>query len=234
MPAIISEQFRVLNAETFIKSLVSVGGTSNNYYTFIGQPNSLNEQANGSSNWGEGLPPLDGFDEENKIKETIIALKKITGDDIRRMVRKVQWTSGTTYEMYRHDYNVYNKSPVTNQANLYGANYYVINEDFRVYLCLQNGTDPENPTGRPSFDQPTFIDLEARPAGTSGDGYIWKYLFTIKPSEVVKFDSIEFIPVPENWGTIGDTISTKGNSIDGKIEVITIKDRGIGYQPISK
>jgi hypothetical protein len=114
--------------------------------------NSLNEQANGSPNWGEGLPPLDGFQEENQIKETVIAMKKITSDDIRRMVRKVQWTSGTTYEMYRHDYNVYNKTPVTNQANLYGANFYVINEDFRVYICLQNGTDPENPTGRPSFD----------------------------------------------------------------------------------
>ena len=133
MPAIISEQFRVLNAETFVRSLDS----SNNYYTFIGQPNSLNLQANGSPNWGEGLPPLDGFDEENQIKETIIALKKVTSDDIRRMIRKVQWTSGTTYEMYRHDYNIYNKTPVTTQANLYSANYYVMNEDFRVYICLQ-------------------------------------------------------------------------------------------------
>ena len=234
MPAIISEQFRVLNAETFVKSLDLSSNSFNNYYTFIGQPNSLNPQANGSSNWGDGLPPLDGFDEENQIKETIIAMKKVTSDDIRRMIRKVQWSSGTTYEMYRHDYNIYNKTPVTTQANLYSANYYVMNEDFRVYICLQNGTDPENPNGRPSFDQPSFIDLEPRPAGTSGDGYIWKYLFTIKPSEVVKFDSIEYIPVPENWGLVGETIATKGNAIDGKIEIITIKDRGIGYQPISK
>jgi hypothetical protein len=234
MPAIITDQFRVMNAETFIKSLVSVGNTANNYYTFIGQPNSLNPQANGSSIWGDGLPPLDGFEEENRIKETIIALKKVTGDDIRRMIRKVQWTSGTTYEMYRHDYTIYNKTPVTKQSSLYNANYYVINEDFRVYLCLQNGSDPENPNGRPSFDQPQFIDLEPRPAGTSGDGYIWKYMYTIKPSEVVKFDSIEFIPVPENWGLTGETISTKNNAIDGKIEVVTIKNRGTGYQPISK
>ena len=234
MPAIITDQFRVMNAETFIKSLVSVGNTANNYYTFIGQPNSLNPQANGSSIWGDGLPPLDGFEEENRIKETIIALKKVTGDDIRRMIRKVQWTSGTTYEMYRHDYTIYNKTPVTKQASLYNSNFYVINEDFRVYLCLQNGSDPENPNGRPSFDQPQFIDLEPRPAGTSGDGYIWKYMYTIKPSEVVKFDSIEFIPVPENWGLSGETISTKNNAIDGKIEVVTIKSRGTGYQPISK
>jgi hypothetical protein len=234
MPAIITDQFRVMNAETFVKSLVSVGNTANNYYTFIGQPNSLNSQSGGSSIWGDGLPPLDGFEEENRIKETIIAMKRVTGEDIRRMIRKVQWVSGTTYEMYRHDYSIYNTTPVTNQSSLYNANFYVINEDFRVYICLQNGSDPENPDGRPSFDQPTFIDLEPRPAGTSGDGYIWKYLFTIKPSEVVKFDSIEFIPVPENWGSVGETISTKNNAIDGKVEIVTIKNRGIGYQPISR
>ncbi len=234
MPAIISEQFRVLNAESFVKNFTGAASTSNKYYTFIGQPNSLNEQANGSPNWGDGLPPLDGFNQENEIKETIIALKKVTENDVRRMIRKVVWTSGTTYEMYRNDYTIYNKTPNTNQPSLYEANFYVINEDLRVYICLQNGTDSENPKGRPSFDQPSFIDLEPRPAGTSGDGYIWKYLFTIKPSEIIKFDSIEFIPVPENWGESGESLSIKNNAIDGKVEVVTIKNRGIGYQPISK
>jgi hypothetical protein len=234
MPAIISEQFRIMNADTFVKSLVSVGSTANNYYTFIGQPNSTNERANGSPNWGSGIPPLDGFDEENQIKETIISMKKVTSNDVKRMIRKVEWSAGTTYEMYRHDYSIYNKTPITNQASLYNANYYVINEDLRVYICLQNGTDPENPKGRPSFDGPSFIDLEPRVAGTSGDGYIWKYLFTIKPSEIVKFDSIEYIPVPDNWGSTGESISTKNNAIDGKIEIITISDRGSGYQPISR
>jgi hypothetical protein len=234
MPAIISEQFRVLNAETFVKSFVGAASTLNKYYTFIGQPNSLNTQANGSPNWGDGLTPLDGFNQENQIKETIISLKKITENDVRRMIRKVTWTSGTTYEMYRNDYTIYNRTPTTTQPSLYEANFYVINEDLRVYMCLQNGTDPENPSGRPSYDQPTFVDLEPRPAGTSGDGYIWKYLYTIKPSEIIKFDSIEFIPVPENWGEVGESINIKNNAIDGKIEIVTVRDRGIGYQPISK
>ena len=47
MPAIITEQFRVMNAETFVESLVSVGSTANTYYTFIGQPNCFNAQAGG-------------------------------------------------------------------------------------------------------------------------------------------------------------------------------------------
>jgi hypothetical protein len=230
MAAIISDQFRIMNAETFIKSFVSVGTT---YYTFIGQPNALNSQANGSESWGDGLPPLDGFKEENEIKETIISMKNVTKSDVRRMVRKITWTSGITYEMYRHDYTIYNLSPITNSSSLYDANYYVINDDLRVYICLQNGSDPENLRGKSSVDKPEFVDLEPRPAGSSGDGYIWKYLYTIKPSEIVKFDSIEFIPVPEDWGTIGD-VSIKNNAIDGKIEILTINDRGSGYNPTSK
>ena len=234
MPAIISDQFRIMNAETFIKSFVGVGNTTNTYYTFIGQPNALNSQANGSASWGEGLPPLDGFKEESEIKETIISMKKVTTSDVRRMIRKKTWESGFTYEMYRHDYTIYNLSPITNSPSLYDANYYVINDDLRVYICLHNGADPENPKGRPSIDKPEFVDLEPRPAGTSGDGYIWKHLYTIKPSEIVKFDSIEFIPVPEDWGTVGESISIKNNSIDGKVQILTTTNRGSGYSPISE
>jgi hypothetical protein len=234
MPAIISDQFRIMNAETFIKSFVGVGNTTNTYYTFIGQPNALNSQANGSASWDQGLPPLDGFKEESEIKETIISMKKVTTSDVRRMIRKKTWESGFTYEMYRHDYTIYNLSPITNSPSLYDANYYVINEDLRVYICLHNGADPENPKGRPSIDKPEFVDLEPRPAGTSGDNYIWKYLYTIKPSEIVKFDSIEFIPVPEDWGTVGESISIKNNAIDGKVQILTTTNRGSGYSPISE
>jgi hypothetical protein len=234
MSAIITEQFRIMNAETFVKSLISVGNTSNNYYTFIGQPNHLNPLSYGTPNWGDGPSPLDGFNEENQVKETILTLKKVTIDDIRRVVRKVKWVAGNTYEMYRHDYDIFNRTPITSQASLYGANYYVVNDDLRVYICLQNGSNPDFTRGRPSFDEPTFIDLEPRPAGTSGDGYIWKYLYTIRPGELYKFDTIEFMPVPENWGEFGDTIATKENAIDGKIEIISIKSRGSEYQPISQ
>lgn len=230
MPAIISDQFRVLNAQNFIQSFTSIGNTANNYYAFMGQPNSSNTQAGGSPNWGTGLNPLDSFADEDQIKQTIISLRQIPSTNARRLIRKVQWKVGTTYEMYRNDYSIYNRSPVTNSSSLYNSNYYVINENLQVYICLQNGTTPDNSSGKPSFDQPLFVDLEPRVAGTSGDGYIWKYLYTIKPSEIIKFDSIDFIPVPENWGTTGESISIQNNAIDGAIKIITITNRGAGYQ----
>ena len=110
----------------------------------------------------------------------MIALKKIDADDVKQVIKKITWRSGTTYDMYRHDVKAESPSKPSNAISLYEANYYVMNSDYRVYICLQNGTSPENPSGRASLDEPTFTDLEPREAGTSGD-YIWKYLYTIKP-----------------------------------------------------
>ena len=86
--------------------------------------------------------------------------------------------------MYRNDITAENPSKPSNAISLYNANYFVVNEDYKVYICLQNGTDPDNPEGKASLDQPTFTDLEPRAAGSSGDGYVWKYLYTIKPGDI--------------------------------------------------
>ncbi|WJZ47964.1 baseplate wedge subunit [Synechococcus phage DSL-LC03] len=234
MAAIISDQFRILNAETFMSTFTGIGSTNYAYYTFIGVPNPYDTMTGtGTTDWNDNPPsPQDMLKALNDAHDTMISLKKINPADLRRVVRKLSWSPGTTFEMYREDYNVYNPSPITNSNNLYDANYYVVNSEFRVYICLNNGTNPENPLGSPSIDEPLFTDLEPRAAGTSGDGYIWKYLYTISPKDIIKFDSTEYIPVPENWGT-GESEEIKNNAVDGKVQVIIIENRGDGYQPIS-
>jgi len=224
MSAIITDQLRIVNSDNFVAGVAS---TSNSYYLFIGLPNATEFQ----SDWNENSPaPKDSFSEENDYWDTMIALKRINAADISRVVRKITWTSGTTYEMYRHDYSRSNLSPQTSSTNLYDTNFYVMNSDYRVYICLQNGTDPENVNGRPSLDEPLFTDLEPRSAGGSGDGYIWKYLFTIKPNDLVKFDSTSFIPVPQDWTTSTDVAAVRNNaSTSGQLKIVTIKNRGVGY-----
>ena len=233
MSAIISDQFRILNAETFVKSFTGIGTTTNVYYTFIGLPNSTDTATgSGTTDWNTNTPsPKDMFKEQNDYYDTMLSLKKVTTQDVRRMIRKVNWSSSVKYDMYRHDYNVSNLSAVTSATNLYDANYYVVNNNFQVYICLQNGIDPEHQTGQPSLDEPTFTDLEPRAAGSSGDGYIWKYLFTISPNDIIKFDSLDFIPVPSNWGNDAETASIKNNAISGEIKIVTITNRGSGYSP---
>jgi hypothetical protein len=223
MSAIITDQLRILNAKEFVASVAS---TSNSYYTFVGLPNATQV----SSTWDISPPdPKDNFDEENNYWDTMIALKKISSSDAKQVVRKVTWQSGVTYDMYRHDINANNSSKPSNAISLYEANYYVVNSDYRVYICLQNGTNPENPSGRASLDEPTFTDLEPREAGTSGDGYVWKYLYTIKPSDIIKFDSTNFMPVPTNWDTSADNAVVRDNAAtSGQLKIVTITDRGVG------
>ena len=107
--------------------------------------------------------------------------------------------------MYRHDYSVTNPSPVSNSTRLYSSNYYVINKNFDVYICIDNGSTGISSTGNASQDEPLFTDLEPSRAGESGDGYIWKYLFTVPPSDIIKFDSTEYISVPSDWPTSSET-----------------------------
>ena len=222
MAAIITDQIRILNAKNFVSG---VSSSSNAYYSFIGLPNPTDYQ----SDWNSSPPaPKDNFREENDYWDTMIALKKINASDVRQVIPKRTWTSGTTYDMYRHDYSVTNTASVSGATNLYSAFYYVMNSDFRIYVCLQNGTDPNNPNGKPSLDEPTFTDLEPRSAGSSGDGYIWKYLYTIKPTEVVKFESTDFMPVPANWSTSSDNAAVRDNAVDGSIKIVTVTNAGVG------
>ena len=222
MAAIITDQIRILNAKNFV---ADVNNSSNSYYSFVGLTNPSDYQ----SDWDSDPPaPKDNFDQENDYWDTMVALKKINSADIKQVVPKRAWSSGTTYDMYRHDYSRTNTAAVSGSTSLYLATYFVMNSDFRVYICLNNGIDPDNPTGRPSLDEPTFTDLEPRAAGTSGDGYIWKYLYTIKPSDVSKFESTQFMPVPADWETSSDTAAVRDNAVDGSIKVVTISNRGIG------
>jgi hypothetical protein len=228
MAAIITDQIRILNAKNFV---AGVSSQTNSYYSFIGLPNPTDIQ----SDWDTNPPsPRDSFDEENNYWDTMIALKKINASDIRQVVQKRFWSTGTTFDMYRHDYSRSNTAKVSGATNLYSASYYVLNSDYRVYICLQNGTDPDNLNGRPSLDEPLFTDLEPRAAGTGGDGYIWKYLYTIKPTDIIKFESTDFMPVPINWETSTDNAIVRDNAVNGSIKIVTITNRGVSVGAANK
>ncbi len=223
MAAIITDQLRILNAKNFVAGVAS---TANSYYSFVGLPNATDYD----SDWETTPPsPIDNFNQENNYWDTMVAMKKINKSDVRQVVRKLTWTSGITYDMYRNNISATDVAKPSDAVDLYSANYYVLNSDYRVYECLQNGTSPDNPSGRPSLDEPTFTDLEPREAGTSGDGYIWKYLYTISPSDIVKFDSTEYMPVPQDWATNTNDASVRNNaSTSGQLKVVTVTNRGAG------
>jgi hypothetical protein len=216
MPAIITDQIRVLNAENFVNGIST---TTNSYYVFIGLPNATEI----NSDWNTNTPaPIDNFDDHDNIYDTLISAKKINSSDVLQVIRKITWTTGTIYEMYRHDYDINNTTPQTNSSNLYNSNFYVMNSDFRVYECIFNGANPTNSgKGIASLEEPTHTDLQPR---LESDGYLWKYLYTVKPSDIVKFDSVDYIPVPQDWLNSSDTLDVRNAAVDGKIETVVIED----------
>ncbi len=235
MPAIVTDQFRILNASNFV---AGVSSSTNSYYVSVGLPNPAPSSVGfgRQTNWNTATPnPVDSFSEIDHIGDTTQFGKRVTEANVRRLVRRIDWTKGIKYDMYRQDYSTSNTAPNSNATRLYDANYYVMNSNFNVYICIENGSSGINTTGNASEDEPTFTDLEPSKAGESQDGYVWKYLFTVNPSDIIKFDSTDFIALPNNWPTSTDAqiqaVRENGDSDinNNQIKTVFIADQGDKY-----
>jgi hypothetical protein len=233
MAALITDDFRLFNADNFIESVTD---PNNSYYIFVGLPNPVGEGYGRSLNWNNDPPnPIDSFAYIRHSYDTMMYGRRITPGNIKRVIRRINWIKGTRFDQYRDDYSVNNVSPNTGSTRLYDANYYIINSEFKVYICLSNGSSGNNPKGNGSEDEPNFVDTEPSAAGSSGDGYIWKYLFTVSPSDVIKFDSTDYITVPNDWTTTDSSqivsIRESGDSVinDSQLKQIYIDVSGVGY-----
>jgi len=236
MSALVTDQFRILNASNFVESFFD---DKNSYYITLGLPNPTIDGFGRSSTWNTNTPaPIDNLQYTSHSGDVTMFGKKVSSSNVRRLIRRIDYVKGNRYEMYRHDYSILNPSPLTNSSRLYDANYYVLNEDFRVYICIENGSSGENSStkkGNVSQDQPKFTDLEPTKAGDSGDGYVWKYLFSVSPSDITKFDSTEYITVPNNWESSTDieiqTIREAADSSvnENQIKTVYIENPGANY-----
>ncbi len=239
MSAFVTDQFRIFNAGNFVDSVLD---TNNSYYVFLGlsNPTSPSPGFGRTSTWNDaaGPPnPIDNFSYESQYGSTSLFGKRVVGDNIRRVVRKVEWTKNTYYDMYRHDYDANNKAPNSGTGRLYDANYFVVNSDYNVYICIENGSSGADPDGQNSKYEPTSTDLEPFSAGT--DGYVWKFLFSVSPSDIVKFDSTEYIVVPNNWETSTNSqiqgVREAGDSTVNfnQIKTVYVKNVGNGYKTVT-
>ena len=245
MPAIVTDQFRIFNANNFVNSVLT---GDDSYYVFLGLANPFGnipftDSVVGfgrTSNWQTQTPaPVDNLQYLTHYRDTMLFGKKINSANIRRVVKRHNWITNTRYDMYRHDYQtIVNPAPNSDTGNLYDSSFYVVNSDFKVYICIDNGSSGTNVKGNVSVDEPTFTDLEVSAAGTSGDGYLWKYLFTASPSDIIKFDSTEFIVLPNDWETSTDSqiqnVRESGNSDLNlnQIKKVYIENAGSGENAV--
>ena len=110
MSAFITDQFRILNAGSFVESI-----SNNSYYAFLGLSNPQLTGFGRTDNWNSSTSnnPVDNFQHLSHYRDTSLFGKKITTENARRVVRKVEWIANNQYDMYRHDYGQY-----TNRNNV--------------------------------------------------------------------------------------------------------------------
>ena len=229
MSAFVTDQFRILNAGSFVESI-----SNNSYYAFLGLSNPTSAGFGRLNDWNTSTTnnPTDNFQYLDHYKDTSLFGKKITSENARRVIRKIEWVANNQYDMYRHDYGQNNQASFSKALKLYESDYYVITSDFKVYICIENGTSGLNPTVPRSTLEPTHTDVEPV---SYADGYRWKYLFKVSPSDVIKFDSTEFIVVPNDWATTTDSdiqiIRDGGNSDNNnnQIKTVYIENGGTNY-----
>jgi hypothetical protein len=198
---IAASQFR----ESFYEPSPTVG------YVFIG-----NHLAYTDENTPSAI--IDSVADEKNSWDNMIGAKKITGNDVEFVIPRIGWTSSTKYKQY--DDVVSFDELLTGNASLNVKPMYVMTTSRNVYKCLSNNSS-SNSTVEPTGDYTSSNGNIA-----TSDGYIWKYMFNVKPSN--KFLTNTWIPAPTSTAQIDYGVNSIG-VIDGELTTIVVTNTGSGY-----
>ena len=210
MPAIVTNSFRSDVARNFIADLGGSG--ANTYYLFIGRTEAW------PNNDLAPAPADNHYETQQQAWQNMIAMKKILAADVVAGVPIHNWQTNVTYAEYDD-----------REGRIDEQNYYVVTENENVYICLKSdGASTVNPDTQ-AIDTAGTITL--------GDGYIWKYLFTITSDNAARFKTVNFLPVlhiATDPGAGGDLAlrnqwAVQQGAVDGAVHNIKVINGGTGY-----
>mgnify|MGYP003641424877 FL=1 len=201
MTKLVTNKFKTHMAAQFIES---VSESSNSlYYVFTGETLPFADDST------PPVPTNSTFGVHNDVYDNLLFGKKIASDDVKHMIRRVNWQSGNTYPAYSY--------VSTSQAT---DNFYVISEEsgnYAVFKCLDNNG------GAAANDQPLFSETAADDEFyQTNDKYVWKLMYNISASDWSKFATNDFAPVIPN-------ANVSANAVSGSIEAIIINSGGARY-----
>ena len=136
--------------------------------------------------------------------------KKIAGNEFIAVVPLINWTANTVYAAYNDQ-----------DANLYSKNFYVMNNTYSVYKCVENNY------GANSTVQPTYTATGV--TNQTSDLYIWKYMFTISASDRTNFLTSNWMPVKTLSLDDGSLQWQVQNNATSGINSVLVINGGIGY-----
>jgi len=216
MAAIITNNFRLNNAEQFHESFSETASTK--YYLFVGRHQPYSASTGGGTD-ASPPTPLDNVNDERMYFRDMFAAKRITASAISFAITRHNWVTGTVYDMYRGDYGETVNAAVIRTVNgsidpfAATSRMWVLNSENNVYKCLWNdgGTaSTQEPSGTGTAELST------------ADGYVWKYMYTLTTTEITDFLTTDFMPVHTD-----STVSAV--AVQGEIRHYIIANGGAGY-----
>ena len=216
MAAIITNKFRINNAEQFVESFSESSATI--YYLFIGRPHAwatdVDPQGVSVVEGTDSAPPTpyDTMGAEFYAWDDMIGMKKIASTDVSYVIPRRDWTTGTTYDYYSHDIAT-GAAANSGATNLFDATFHVVNSNNDVYKCIWNDANTASTT------EPTST---SNSIATLADGYKWKYMYSLTAAEAINFKSTDFIHVSTD-----STVSAA--AVDGALDTVVVVAGGSSY-----
>ena len=230
MPAIITNKFRLNNAEQFSESFSETANEV--YYLGIGRPQPFGTatRPDGRTDYEgtDSLPntPADSMGREFYTYDDLVAAKRIQSSNVSFVIPRRNWTAGTVYDIYRHDYGEYTtgstsvrKTSNSGATTLFDSTFYVLSSARNVYKCLDNNG------GATSTDEPTGVSTSVI---TTTDSYKWKFMYTLSAAQQANFLSTDFMAVSPNSSPGSDQSNVISAAVDGSIDIVKIKSPGSG------
>lgn len=211
---IFKSRFKKTIADAIYNEIIS---KTSRYYHFLGKENTWTDFL--SPFIPSQLPeigdipgaPTDDFRYELHVRRDILTTKLITPSDVSYVIPRYDWEAGTIYDMYDDATNEANPA-YSGAIKIEEAKYYVLTSEYNVYKCIDNNLDS------PSLFEPTSTGTSIF---TTGDGYKWKFMYSIPISLRNRFLSSTYMPV---------TTALKAQFFsNGEIISIAIDDGGSGY-----
>jgi hypothetical protein len=173
--------------------------------------------------WSDDNNPPDPSQDQKNIKsflKNVFVAKQITNNDISPVIQRINWVSGTVYEYYRDDIDMFQVD--VNGFLIYP--FYIINRYNQVFKCLWNGNGNQS-TFEPYFEPGSY---NTNGIYQNSDAYKWKYMYTVDTHLSVKFMDSSWIPVAANEYAPNPIVTSEGY---GALEVINVLNGGQGYDP---
>ena len=220
MAAIITNKFRINNAEQFVESFSEAAATT--YYLFIGRSHSwatdADVQGNSINEGTDASPPTPNDDVTSEFYnyDDMLGAKIITSSDVSHVIPRRNWTTGTTYDMYEHNISSSNAAN-SGATNLFDSTFFVMNSSNAVYKVIENDGATAS-TVEPTSTSNSIFE--------TSDGYRWKYMYSLTSAETLNFMSTDFIHVSTD-----STVSAA--AVDGALDTILVVSGGSSFNTSS-